>query len=40
MGDYVYAAATPTYGVGIWTDAAAAVCGPVQQYRAAPTSSH
>jgi hypothetical protein len=36
IGDYVYAAATPTYGVGVWTDAQnATVCGPVQDYRAA-----
>jgi hypothetical protein len=36
VGDYVYAAATRTYGVGVWTDARdAGVCGPVQQYRAA-----
>ena len=36
VGDYVYAAATPTYGLGVWTDAQnATVCGPVQNYRAA-----
>ena len=36
IGDYVYAAATPTYGLGVWTDASdAAVCDPVQSYRAA-----
>jgi hypothetical protein len=36
VGDYVYAAATATYGLGVWTDAQnAAVCGPVQSYRAA-----
>jgi hypothetical protein len=36
VGDYVYAAATATYGLGVWTDAQnAAVCGPVQTYRAA-----
>ena len=34
IGDYVYAAASRTYGVGVWTDARdAAVCGPVQDYR-------
>ena len=36
VGDYVYAAATATYGLGVWTDAQnATVCGPVQSYRAA-----
>jgi hypothetical protein len=36
IGDYVYAAASPTYALGVWTDAAAAsVCAPVQTYRAA-----
>ena len=36
VGDYVYAAATPTYGVGVWTDAQnGTVCGAVQSYRAA-----
>jgi hypothetical protein len=36
IGDYVYAVATPTYGAGVWTDAQnAAVCAPVQSYRAA-----
>jgi hypothetical protein len=36
VGDYVYAAATATYGLGVWTDAQnAAVCAPVQSYRAA-----
>ena len=36
VGDYVYAAASATYGVGVWTDAQnATVCGPVQDYRAA-----
>ncbi|MGE5291363.1 MAG: sialidase family protein [Micromonosporaceae bacterium] len=36
VGDYVYAAASAEYGVGVWTDARdAAVCGPVQQYRSA-----
>lgn len=35
IGDYVYAAASRQYGVGVWTDAAnAAVCGAVQNYRA------
>jgi hypothetical protein len=36
IGDYVYAAATATYGASVWTDAQnATVCGPVQSYRAA-----
>jgi hypothetical protein len=36
VGDYVYAAASRTYGVGVWTDARdAGVCPAVQQYRAA-----
>ena len=36
VGDYVYAAATATYGLGVWTDAQnATVCTPVQDYRAA-----
>lgn len=36
VGDYVYAAATRTYGVGVYTTAhTAAVCDAVQQYRAA-----
>ena len=36
IGDYVYAAASQSYGLGVWTDAAAAaVCPAVQQYRAA-----
>ncbi len=36
IGDYVYAAATATHGLGVWTDAQnATVCGPVQDYRAA-----
>jgi hypothetical protein len=35
IGDYVYAAATRTYGVGVENDLRdAAVCGPVQEYRA------
>jgi hypothetical protein len=36
IGDYVYAAATRTYGVGLYIDASrAAVCSDVQAYRAA-----
>jgi hypothetical protein len=36
VGDYVYAAASSTYGVGLWASAAnAAVCPAIQQYRAA-----
>jgi hypothetical protein len=36
VGDYVYAAATATYGLSVWTDAQnAQVCSPVQAYRAA-----
>jgi hypothetical protein len=36
VGDYVYAAASRTYGVGVWTDARdAGVCQAVQQYRQA-----
>jgi len=36
VGDYVYAAASRAYGVGVWTDARdAAVCDAVQDYRAA-----
>lgn len=36
VGDYVYAAATRSYGVGLWTDAAnAAVCPAIQTWRAA-----
>jgi hypothetical protein len=35
VGDYVYAAATQTYGASVWTDARdASVCDPVQDYRA------
>jgi hypothetical protein len=35
VGDYVYAAASRTFGVGVWTDARdASVCGAVQDYRA------
>jgi hypothetical protein len=34
IGDYVYTAATPTYGIGLWTDAgAAAHCTPIDTYR-------
>src|SRR5438477_295840 len=34
VGDYVYAAASNSYGVGVWTSAAtAAVCPAVQDYR-------
>jgi hypothetical protein len=34
VGDYVYAAASRTYGVGVWTTARnAAVCNAVQQWR-------
>jgi hypothetical protein len=36
IGDYVYVAATATYGLGVWTDARnAELCAPVQDYRAA-----
>jgi hypothetical protein len=36
IGDYVYAAATRTYGTAVWTDLRnAAVCEPVQLWRAA-----
>jgi len=36
VGDYVYAAASRDYGVGVWSDAAnAAVCPAVQAWRAA-----
>jgi hypothetical protein len=35
VGDYVYAAASNRYGVGVWTSAApAAVCTAIQDYRA------
>ena len=35
IGDYVYAAASASYGVGVWTDARnAALCPAVQTYRA------
>ncbi len=35
VGDYVYAAASRSYGAGVWTDASnAEVCGPIQDYRA------
>jgi hypothetical protein len=35
IGDYVYAAASRDYGVGVWTDAAnAEVCDAIQDYRA------
>src|SRR5487761_1245257 len=34
IGDYVYTAATPTYGIGVWTDArAAADCPKIDAYR-------
>jgi hypothetical protein len=40
IGDYVYAAASATYGVGVWTDARnAAVCEAVQTYRAASVAA-
>ena len=36
VGDYVYAAATRDYGIGVWSDASdAAVCSSVQSYRGA-----
>jgi hypothetical protein len=36
IGDYVYAAATATYGLAVWTDARdAQVCPEVQGYRSA-----
>lgn len=34
IGDYVYTAATATYGIGVWTDARnAADCSPIDAYR-------
>ncbi len=34
IGDYVYTAATPTYGIGVWTDARnAADCSAIDSYR-------
>jgi hypothetical protein len=36
VGDYVYAAATATYGASVWTDVRrATVCNAVQSWRAA-----
>jgi hypothetical protein len=36
VGDYIYAAASNDYGIGVWASAAnAAVCGPIQSWRAA-----
>jgi hypothetical protein len=36
VGDHVYAAASNTYGIGLWTSAInASVCDPTQDYRAA-----
>src|SRR4029079_18981710 len=40
IGDYVYAAATPTYGAGVWTDARdAGVCSAIQTWRAASVAA-
>ncbi|MDQ3809710.1 MAG: glycoside hydrolase, partial [Chloroflexota bacterium] len=40
VGDYVYAAASRDYGVGLWTDASrAAVCPAVQDFRARSIAS-
>jgi hypothetical protein len=40
IGDYVYAVASATYGVGVWTDARnTAVCTAVQTYRAASVAA-
>src|SRR5262249_30996052 len=42
VGDYVYAAAASSYGLGVWTDARnAGVCDAVQAYRSASfTAGH